>query len=268
MDTHNDKHLKVWEQNWKCPVIDHFLLYCDNLEQAIDKVENLTGIRPVIGGKHIGRGTHNAVISLAGENPDDHTTNFPPIYLELIAKDPDQIEFRNKDPTFSFFKPSTLNGKVVHWAAVTPPSRLSEFVNRANDDVAWRTNSWPALQKPFQMHRTTPDMQTIQWTISLPSSRKPLPGDGLLPFLLDWEDTIALGTHPGQTSPKGITLKAITLRYPKHHQAVKEGLQNIGVLSYETNGGIKIMVEGSADIEPSIVLHLKTPNGDIDLSEF
>ena len=100
-------------KDWNNPVFDHFLLYCDDLNEAIDKIENLTGVKPVIGGKHVGKGTHNAVVSLASSNGDG-STQFPPIYLELIAKDPDQTEFKNKEPTFSFTKHSSLKGKILH----------------------------------------------------------------------------------------------------------------------------------------------------------
>ena len=41
------------ETEWNNPVFDHFLLYCDNLDETIDKIEELTGVRPEIGGKHV-----------------------------------------------------------------------------------------------------------------------------------------------------------------------------------------------------------------------
>ena len=256
------------EKDWVNPVFDHFLLYCDDLEEAIDKIETLTGVRPILGGKHVGRGTHNAVISLAGPSDTSGGTKFPPIYLELIAKDPEQEEFKNKEPTFSFTKHSSLRGKIVHWAALTPRKQLADFVDEVNSNAAWNTRGWPELKDPFEMERNTPDNHTIKWTISLPASRRPLPGNGLLPFLLDWQDTIELGKHPGQTSPKGIVLNSVTLRHPKHHENVRTALDNFGLLSSETNGGVKVVVEQSASEAPEIVLNLKTPKGDIELSQY
>ena len=95
------------ESDWNNPVFDHFLLYCDDLNEAINKIEALTGVRPAVGGKHVGRGTHNAIVSLA-ENNSDGSTKFPPVYLELIAKDPEQTDFKNKEVVFSFTKHSSL----------------------------------------------------------------------------------------------------------------------------------------------------------------
>ena len=264
-ESNNEAEAKYkWEEGWTCPVVDHFLLYCDDLNKAINRIESLTGVRPVLGGKHVGKGTHNAVVSLAGSD----TSQFPPIYLELIAKDPDQVEFQNKEPTFSFAKHSSLKGKIVHWAAVTPRNQLYDFVDRVNGNVAWTTKNWPELGDPFEMQRDTPDGQTIRWMLSLPVTRRPLSGDGLLPFLLDWQDTIANGAHPGQTSPKGIRLKAVTLRHPKYDYDVKTALDNLGLLSPETNGGVSMTVEQSIKGVPEIILHLETPEGDVDLSEF
>lgn len=254
-------------KDWNNPVFDHFLLYCDDLNEAIDKIENLTGVKPVIGGKHAGKGTHNAVVSLANSNGDG-STHFPPIYLELIAKDPDQTEFKNKEPTFSFTKHSSLKGKILHWAAVTPQGQLYDWVDEVNGNAAWISRGWPELKEPFRMERKTPDDQTINWILSLPASRRPLPGNGLLPFLLDWQHTIDQGNHPGQTSPKGIVLKSVTLRHPKFWENVKTALDNLGLLSPETNGGVKVIVEQSPLEAPEIILTLTTPKGEVEISQY
>ena len=256
-----------WETNWKNPVFDHFLLYCDNLDEAIDKIENLTGVRPTVGGKHVGKGTHNAIVSLSESNPDG-STKFPPIYLELIAKDPEQTEFKTKEPVFSFTKHSSLKGKILHWAAVTPRNKLYDWVDEVNANAAWTSRGWPELKEPCQMERQTPDNKTLQWMLSLPTSRRPLPGNGLLPFLLDWQNVISEGIHPGQTGPKGIVLKSVTLRHPKFWDSVKTGLDNLGLFSPNTNGGVKVIIEQSPSEIPSITLNLQTPKGEIDLSQY
>ena len=246
------------------PVIDHFLLYCDDLNEAIDKIEELTGVRPVVGGKHVGKGTHNAIVSLT----DESNTKLQPMYLELIAKDPEQTEFNDKEPVFSFTKHSSLKGKLLHWAAATPQNELTDWVDEVNSNAAWTSRGWPELKAPFDMERKTPDNKTIKWSLALPASRRPLPGSGLLPFLLDWKDTIEQGVHPGQTGPKGIVLKSVILRHPKFWENVKTALDNLGLLSPDTNGGIKIVVEQSPMEAPEIVLILQTPKGEINLSQY
>ena len=157
---------------------------------------------------------------------------------------------------------------MVHWAAVTPKKQLVDWVDEVNGNAAWTSRGWPELRAPGEMERKTPDDKTIKWELSLPVSRRPLPGNGLLPFLLDWRDTIDQGNHPGQTGPKGIILKSVTLRHPKFWETVKTGLDNLGLLSSKTNGGYDVNIEQSAAEVPEIVLNLQTPKGEISLSQF
>ena len=52
------------------------------LEQGADWCEKTLGVTPAPGGKHAGVGTHNRLLSIAGDG-------FAQAYLEIIALDPD-----------------------------------------------------------------------------------------------------------------------------------------------------------------------------------
>lgn len=58
--------------------IDHLVYAVPNLEKGIAEFENKFGIQATIGGKHLTKGTHNALINLGKYS-----------YLEIIAVDPE-----------------------------------------------------------------------------------------------------------------------------------------------------------------------------------
>ena len=62
--------------------IDHLVVAAATLEQGADWCEKTLGVTPAPGGKHAGVGTHNRLLSIAGDG-------FAQAYLEIIALDPD-----------------------------------------------------------------------------------------------------------------------------------------------------------------------------------
>ena len=66
------------------------------------------------------------------------------------------------------------------------------------------------------MSRKTPEGSVLEWSLAVPArGAKSLPGGGLLPFLIDWEDVLQDGLHPAKTSPAGCTLLELRLAHPE-----------------------------------------------------
>src|SRR5690606_16125796 len=57
--------------------IDHLILGISDLDRGMAEFEAKTGVRPVFGGAHPGRGTHNALASLGNGT-----------YIEILAPNP------------------------------------------------------------------------------------------------------------------------------------------------------------------------------------
>lgn len=81
--------------------IDHVVIGVPNLESSITEIEHLTGVRPVPGGNHPGRGTHNALLSLGSG-----------VYLELIALQPGVKETTDNADLIALKEPTPIDWAV------------------------------------------------------------------------------------------------------------------------------------------------------------
>ena len=140
--------------------LDHLVYGVPDLSEAIDDFEKRLGLSPMLGGRHAGLGTHNAILPLEGE-----------AYIELIASDPGGPTPNQPRP---FGLDSLREPRLVTWAV---RSRAIET------DVQHAREQGFDPGIVFTMSRTEPEGETLEWKLSLLA--KPF-GDGLVPFVIDW----------------------------------------------------------------------------------
>ncbi len=166
--------------------VDHLLLGAADLDRGIQWVEERTGVRPVVGGTHPGRGTRNALLSLGGKR-----------YLEVIAPDPAQTTY-----TFQIDVRTVKEPRLITWAAgSTDIDALARRAKTAGRDVFG----------PSDGSRARPDGKLLRWrTLGVPST---LAANGVepIPFFIQWA---ADSVHPSTDSPGGCTLTAFRMVHP------------------------------------------------------
>jgi|TARA_R110002110_G_scaffold222823_4_gene436727 hypothetical protein len=163
-------------------VIDHLVYAVADLTKGIDWFEQQTGIRPAMGGAHIGLGTHNALISL-GE-----------CYLEIIAPDPGQPDPGMPRP----FGIDDLDSPGLVGFAVRPTDdeTIEDLVDRCFDSGY---DTGPIND----MSRQAPNGDLLVWALTFPSSPT-------LPFIIDWGETAL----PSTTQPGGVELENFAVNHP------------------------------------------------------
>jgi hypothetical protein len=179
-------------------MIDHLVYGVPDLARAVDHVARQTGVRPRLGGRHPGRGTHNALLGLGSRQ-----------YLEIIALDPAQPSSANLAfPELRHLAVPTLIG----WASAVAS------IDAAGDRV--RAAGLKPIG-PLDGARATADGKVLRWK-TLRIADPPLP---LLPFFIAWDDTTV---HPSADAPSGCTLTAFELSDPDP-DAVRRLLAELGV---------------------------------------
>lgn len=163
-------------------MIDHLVLAVPDLVAAMDRIESDWGVRPAMGGKHVGRGTHNALLSL-GDGP----------YLELIAQDPEQ----EPGAASARFGVDQLTGPLLRTWAMKAPD-IEALVARARA-AGYDPGDISA------MSRALPGGGLLEWKLTSKAGLA-----GVLPFLIDWGNS----PHPSRTSPAGCTLVSLTIEHP------------------------------------------------------
>ncbi|GDY32314.1 VOC family protein [Gandjariella thermophila] len=178
-------------------MLDHLVLACPDLAGAVADFQRRTGVRPVVGGRHVGRGTVSHLVSLGGR-----------AYLEIIGPDPEQCELDQPRP----FGIDTLDRpRLVAWAVRV----------KGIEDWAARAREHGFDPGPVQrMSRRTADGELLEWQVT---SRGLNRGD-LVPFLIDWGAT----PHPTNRPLPVVPLIELTGTHPEP-EAVRVALRALGV---------------------------------------
>ncbi|MGQ7793630.1 VOC family protein [Faunimonas sp. B44] len=167
--------------------IDHILWAVPDLEEGIETLEKISGVRAVVGGRHPGRGTRNALASL-GEDA----------YLEVISVDPDQSLENNLGATINAMQHAGL-----FTFAVQCPN-LEELGNAA-------TAGGLPFRGPEDWSRKQPDGHELHWRLAFTEGTK---FGHLLPFYIDWLNS----RHPSRTAARGLSLLEFEVAHPEREE--------------------------------------------------
>ncbi len=182
----------------RLPPIDHLVWGGLDLEQEIDRIERLTGVRAIPGGRHPGEGTRNALIGLGAA-----------MYLELIGPGPSQ----EKPPKPRWFDLDTLlSPRLITWAAKA--TNLDHLAAAAR-------NTGVFLGDVRDGSRQLSGGQVLTWRLTYPNVRA---GDGLVPFLIDWGG----GSHPSEAAASGARLLDLRAEHPTPAAIIKQ-LDHLGL---------------------------------------
>jgi hypothetical protein len=167
------------------PDVDHLIWGVADRDAGIDYLEELTGVRAMVGGSHPGRGTRNGILSMGDRQ-----------YIEILAPDPEQPEVDTE-------RIATLRG------LATP--RLMTWCAVAGDADAMAARVRAAGERVREIRdgaRERPDGVTLRWRNLYMVG----PEDDVIPYAIDWAD----GTpHPSSDAPVGGSLQSLRLKHPE-----------------------------------------------------
>jgi hypothetical protein len=162
--------------------IDHLVYGAPDLDAAIGALEGRLGVRAAAGGRHVGIGTHNALVDLGGGT-----------YLEVIAPDPEQPDPASPRP---FGLDGLTEPRLVGWAVAT------QDIDAA---VASARRQGFEPGDPVEMHRVTAEGAGLRWRLTLNAI-----AGGAVPFLIAWGET----EHPSRGAPHGLVLESFEIAHP------------------------------------------------------
>jgi len=161
-------------------LVDHIIYAAPDLAAAVADLQARLGVRAQAGGKHIGLGTHNALLALG-----------PRTYLEIIAPDPDQPA-----RVRPFGVGGITRGRLVGWALARDD--IDQAVAEA------RSHGYDPGEV-VDGHRVDPSGTVLRWRATRSEQ-----ADDLVPFFICWGGT----EHPARSAPRGLTLNSLQIEHP------------------------------------------------------
>lgn len=159
-------------------LFDHIVIAVPNLHAAIEHFKTSLGITPLLGGRHVGRGTHNALLGLG--KPEDHS------YLELIAIDPDDKTHYDSYPLG--LTPALDEMYIVTWCLRCSESTDLKIINEQMRKMGPNYDQGNV----HSIQRATPSGAILSMQITN-NIEQITTTAGQIPFLLKWDD---LTQHP------------------------------------------------------------------------
>jgi hypothetical protein len=178
--------------------VDHLVYATPDLQVGVETIERLLGVRATAGGRHPGRGTRNALLSLG-----------PGMYLEIIGPDPEQ-------PAPAEARPFGIDGleepRLVTWAA--KGKELEQLASGA-------ARRGVKLGEVTSGSRQRPDGVVLAWRYTDPRT---VVAGGIVPFFIDWGTT----PHPAATASQGAVLIGLRAEHPDSEH-VQVALSTLGL---------------------------------------
>lgn len=174
--------------------LDHLVYVVPDLDEGVARFTEATGVTPVFGGAHVGKGTANYLVGLrpAGWEADPA----PLTYLEILGPDPQQAVAPGTPLPLEVDRVD--EARLQTWAI--HPDRFDQVLARA-------TAAGVDAGEARDMSRRTPEGELLEWRLTV---RERLPFDGLQPFLIDW----GASTHPATRVMPVLGLESLTLTHP------------------------------------------------------
>ncbi|UZX45657.1 VOC family protein (plasmid) [Agrobacterium sp. 13-2099-1-2] len=196
-------------------IIDHIGWACSDLEDGVQQISDLLGVRPIAGGSHKGNGTRNALLSLG-----------PGQYLEIIGPDLQQDITGTEGEAFSKLQ---QNGLFTFCLASDNLSQAAAVVRSLGYDAAG----------PSDWARERPNGAKMSWRLLRFSGHKL---GYFLPIFIDW----MASPHPSSSAPTAGSLYQLHVLHP---QAAT--LQRV----YSRLGVVAATVEKSDETSISAIIH-------------